>query len=222
MFIPTVAPGTTPEIDQFFRPYYDQLLSRGNECSIGNPISPAYSSQGLRYQWFQRAVLKEMPAGFVDDPSWAIQGGLLGREVTTAIPFPTTPPFLSQPEAHNFQETGYSVSGRFLDFWVKCDRLHVLGYPISDPVYEVLTPGQQPYQVQYFERGRLEDHQDDPNQPVQFGLLGLIKSKDEHFKPNIVMPPQPGTPVALPAATSVPIPGCESSPLPAATAYPAP
>jgi hypothetical protein len=101
--------------------------------------------EGLRHQRFQRAFLQEMPAGFIDDPSWAIQGEPLGREVTTAIPFPTTSPFLSQPEAHNFGETGYSVSGGFLDFWVKCDGLHVLGYPISDPVLEVLEPGQQPY-----------------------------------------------------------------------------
>jgi hypothetical protein len=222
VFIPTAPPGTTPEIDQFFRPYYDQLLSLGNECSIGNPISLSYSSQGLRYQWFQRAVLKEMPAGFVDDPAWAIQGELLGREVTTAIPFPTTSPFLSQPAAHNFQETGYSVSGGFLDFWVKCDGLHVLGYPISDPVYEVLTPGQQPYQVQYFERGRLEYHQDDPNQQVQFGLLALIKSKDEHFKPNIVMPPQPGAPVVPATATPILIIPATSTPLPAVTALPLP
>src|SRR3954463_2253425 len=109
VFIPTAPPGVTPEVDQLFRPYYDHLRSLGDECSIGDAISPAYDSQGLRYQWFQRAVLKEMPAGFVDDPSWAIQGELLGREVTTAIPFPTTPPFLSQPEAHNFGETGYAV-----------------------------------------------------------------------------------------------------------------
>jgi hypothetical protein len=176
VFIPTAPPGTTPEIDQRFRPYYDYLRSLGEECSIGDPISAAYSSQGQRYQWFQRAVLKEMPPFAVDDPSWAIQGELLGREVTTAIPFPTTSPFLSRPEAHNFGETGYTVSDGFLNFWVKCDGLHVLGYPISDPVYEVLTPGQPPSQVQYFERGRLEYHQDDPNRPVQFGLLGWIKS----------------------------------------------
>jgi hypothetical protein len=238
VFIPTAPPGVTPEVDQLFRPYYDHLRSLGDECSIGDAISPAYDSQGLRYQWFQRAVLKEMPAGFVDDPSWAIQGELLGREVTTAIPFPTTPPFLSQPEAHNFGETGYAVSGGFLNFWVKCDGLHVLGYPISDPVYEVLTPGQQPHLVQYFERGRLEYHQDDPIQQIQFGLLGLIKSKDEHFKPNIVMPPQPGTPVVLPVVTPIPLPAVTSTvppivtpiplpaatvtPLPAATAYPGP
>jgi hypothetical protein len=222
VFMPAAAPGPPPPVDEFFRPYYDRLLSRGNECSIGDALTPAYSRQGLRYQWFQRALLKEMPADYNGDPDWFIQGDLLGRQVTTAIPFATTPPFLSRPDAYYFGETGHSVSRPFLDFWVKCDGLHLLGYPVSDPVFEVLTPGQQPYQVQYFERGRLEYHQEDPNTPVQFGLLGLIKSKDQHFTPNIVMPPQPGTPVALPATTATSIPAAPSTALPTVTALPIP
>ncbi len=228
VFIPTVMPGPPAMVDPFFQPYYDQLLGLGSECSIGYPLAPASSAFGLKYQWFQRALLKEMPPNYVDDPDWYIQGDLLGRQVTTAIPFPTAPPFLSRPDAYYFGETGHSVSSPFLDFWVKCDGLQLLGYPVSDQVFEVLTPGQQPYQVQYFERGRLEYHQEDLNTPVQFGLLGLIKSKDPHFKPNIVMPPQAGTPVSLPAATpipatvSIPIPATTSTPLPTITVYPAP
>ncbi|MDQ2997503.1 MAG: hypothetical protein M3R61_10655 [Chloroflexota bacterium] len=235
VFVPTVAPGQSPTPDAFFLPYINRLNDRGSECSIGDPVSPAYFSQGLRYQWFQRALLKEMPAGFTSDPDWYVQGELLGRQVTTAIPFPTAQPFLSEPSAYYFRETGYSVSTQFLEFWAKCDGLPLLGYPISDLVSEVLTPGQQPYQVQYFERGRLEYHQDDPNRQVQFGLLGLIKSKDKNFQANIVMPPQPGTPVSLPIITATPIPAAASplppaatalpvatSPPPAATAYPGP
>jgi hypothetical protein len=221
VFIPTVMPGPPPPVDAFFQPYYDQLLGLGSECSIGYPLAPASSAQGLRYQWFQRALLKEMPASYIADPDWYIQGDLLGQQVTPAIPFPTAPPFLSRPDAYYFGETGHSVSSPFLGFWVKCDGLHLLGYPVSDQVFEVLTPGQQPYPVQYFERGRLEYHQEDLNTPVQFGLLGLIKSKDPHFKPNIVMPPQAGTPV-LPALTPIPIPAATATPLPAATAYPGP
>jgi len=222
VFILPAELGPPPPIDAFFQPYYDQLLGRGSECSIGYPLAPASSAQGLRYQWFQRALLKEMPASYVGNPEWSIQGDLLGQQVTTAIPFPTARPFLSRPDAYYFGETGHSVSSPFLDFWVKCDGLRLLGYPLSDQVFEVLTPGQQPYQVQYFERGRLEYHQDDPNTPVQFGLLGLIKSKDPHFKPNIVMPPQPGTPVSLRTVTPIPIPAPTSTPLPTITVYPAP
>jgi len=235
---PTFPPGVTPEVDPTFSAYYNDLERFGKQCSIGRPISMGYNSEGVRYQWFERAVLKKMPAGVVDDPSWEIQGELLGREVTTGIDFPTTPPLLSQPGNYNFGETGYTVSGEFLNFWTNCDGLHVLGYPISDPVYEVLTPNkdQKLYLVQYFERGRLEYHQEDPIQPVQFGLLGLIKSQDRNFRANVVMPPKPGAAVVpvvnppappapastpLPAATAVPIPAASPT-LPAATGYPAP
>jgi hypothetical protein len=221
VYIPA-APGSTPQIDEFFRPYYDQLLVLGSECSIGEPLAPASTTLGLRYQWFQRALLKEMPPNYVIDPSWYIQGDLLGQQVTTAIPFPTSSPFLSRPDAYYFGETGHTVSTPFLDFWIKCDGLHLLGYPVSDQVYEVLTPGEQPHQVQYFERGRLEYHQEDPTMPVQFGLLGLIKSKDPHFKPNIVMPPQGSTPIVQPTITPVPIPTATSAPPPTATPTPIP
>ena len=222
VFIPAATAGPPPPVDEFFRPYYDQLLLLGNECSIGYPLAPAASTQGLRYQWFQRALLKEMPAGYIGDPAWYIQGDLLGQQVTTAIPFPTMSPFLSRPDAYYFGETGHSVSTPFLDFWVKCDGLHLLGYPVSDQVFEVLTPGQRPYTVQYFERGRLEYHQEDPNMPVQFGLLGLIKSKDPHFTPDIVTPPQAGTPIVLPTGTPIPIPVATSTLVPAATTLPIP
>jgi hypothetical protein len=230
VFIPTVTAGPPPAVDAFFQPYYDQLLRLGDECSIGYPLAPASSAQGLRYQWFQRALLKEMPADYIVSPEWSIQGDLLGRQVTTAIPFPTAPPFLSQPGAYYFGETGHSVKSPFLDFWVKCDGLWLLGYPVSDQVFEVLTPGDQPYEVQYFERGRLEYHRDEPNPQVRFGLLGLIKSKDPNFKPNIVMDPQSltstplpaATPTPLPAATPIPLPTASSVPGPNATAYPPP
>ena len=155
VFIPTVAPGQSPTPDPFFQPYMNRLSQLGDECSIGDAVSPAYFEQGLRHQWFQRALLKEMPAGFTSDPDWYIQGDLLGRQVTTAIPLATAQPFLSQPGAYYFGETGHSVLSPFLDFWVKCDGIHLLGYPISDQVSEVLIPGQQLYTVQYFERGRL-------------------------------------------------------------------
>jgi hypothetical protein len=225
VFVPTVLPGTTPEVDPVFVQTVADLSLRDPECNIGNPITPGYTDdQGLRYQWFQRVLLHEMPA-YIDNPRWHIQGYLLGREVTTAIPLPTSAPFLSQPDAYLFRETGYRVSDPFLSFWTKCDGEWLLGYPVSDLVYEVLTPKAPLSPVQYFERGRLEYHQDDPSRPVQFGLLGLIKSMDENFTPVIVLASQLGTPVApppaataLPAATAVPPPAATA--LPAATAVP--
>jgi hypothetical protein len=235
---PTVPPGTTPEIDPLFLGKLQDWNLLSGKCNIGNPISPSFTDRGLRSQWFQRVLLREMPA-YIDDADWHIQGWLLGREVTSGFipPFPTATPFVSQPDKYLFRETGYSVSSPFLDFWYDCHGLWLLGYPVTQPVYEVLTPGQQPYLVQYFERGRLELHPEDPVQQVQFGLLGDIKKKDANFKPNIVTP-QAATPAAVPTATSTarpaatavpnptatsaPSPGATARPVPAATAYPGP
>jgi len=58
--------------------------------------------------------------------------------------------------------------------------------------------------------------------PVQVGLLGLIKSKDPHFTPDIVTPPQAGTPIVLPTGTPIPIPVATSTLVPAATTLPIP
>src|SRR5215213_5051833 len=99
---PTFPPGITPAVDEFFLEKYNQIKDRGPECTIGNPISQGYIEGGLHYQWFERALLKEMPTGSVNDPAWAIQGEPLGRQVTIKIPFPTSPSFISQPGNYYF------------------------------------------------------------------------------------------------------------------------
>ena len=41
----------------------NRLSQLGGKCTIGNPITPGYTDEhGLRYQWFQRVLLHEMPA----------------------------------------------------------------------------------------------------------------------------------------------------------------
>ena len=52
VFIPTSPPGVTPEVDQLFRPYYDHLRSLGDECSIGDAISPASIGKGCATNGF--------------------------------------------------------------------------------------------------------------------------------------------------------------------------
>jgi hypothetical protein len=56
-----------------------------------------------------------------------------------------------------FAQTGFCVSGRFLDYWNAHGGLAINGYPLSDERTETLEDGKS-YQVQYFERGRLEAH----------------------------------------------------------------
>lgn len=58
----------------------------------------------------------------------------------------------AQPDRQFFPETGYTVSGRFLEFWRQNGGLAVFGYPLSDQI------GENGLQVQYFERQRFELH----------------------------------------------------------------
>src|SRR5438094_8683978 len=60
-----------------------------------------------------------------------------------------------------FAETGHCVRGAFLDYWLAHGGLAVNGYPLSDERQELLGDGRA-YQVQYFERVRLERHPENP------------------------------------------------------------
>jgi outer membrane protein assembly factor BamB len=67
-----------------------------------------------------------------------------------------------------FPETGHAVSGVFLDFWNKHGGLTSLGYPITGEIQEFHAAEGKTYTVQYFERARLELH----DNTVLLGRLG--------------------------------------------------
>ena len=66
-----------------------------------------------------------------------------------------------------FAETGQCVGGRFLEYWQANGGLARNGFPLSGERSEVLEDGNA-YQVQYFERVRLEYH---PENPPPFDVL---------------------------------------------------
>ncbi len=71
--------------------------------------------------------------------------------------------------SRTFLETGFSVGGRFLDYWNTHGGLAINGFPISPERDEVLEDGRT-YRVQWFERARLEYHPENP--PPYDVLLG--------------------------------------------------
>jgi Tol biopolymer transport system component len=79
-------------------------------------------------------------------------------------------PLRAQTGDRCFEETGYCISGRIRDYWERNGGLRVFGYPLT-PQREEQVEG-QPYQVQWFERHRLELHPE--NQPPYDVLLGRI------------------------------------------------
>jgi hypothetical protein len=68
-----------------------------------------------------------------------------------------------------FAETGQCVRGRFLEYWQQNGGLARNGFPLSPVRVETLEDGRA-YQVQYFERVRLEYHPE--NAPPYDVLLG--------------------------------------------------
>jgi polysaccharide biosynthesis protein PslG len=66
-----------------------------------------------------------------------------------------------------FPETGKCVRGPFLAYWQQHGGLAVNGYPLSDERIERLEDGRF-YQVQYFERVRLEYH---PENTAPYDIL---------------------------------------------------
>lgn len=87
--------------------------------------------------------------------------------VLFAIPSPAAQ---AQTDRRCFTETSFCIEGRIRDFWEKNGGLPVFGFPIG-PQQEELIEG-KPFQVQRFERNRLELHPE--NQRPYDVLLGRL------------------------------------------------
>jgi hypothetical protein len=70
-----------------------------------------------------------------------------------------------------FSETGFCIEGRIREFWEQNGGLPVFGYP-TGPQQQELIEG-KPFQVQWFERNRLELHPENARPyDVLLGRLG--------------------------------------------------
>ncbi len=79
----------------------------------------------------------------------------------------------AQDDRHCFPETGFCIAGRIRAFWEQNGGLPVFGFPIA-PQQEQVIEG-QPFQVQWFERNRLELHPENaPPYDVLLGRLGAL------------------------------------------------
>ncbi len=88
-------------------------------------------------------------------------------------------------ECQVFPETGFSVCGRFLEYWRTHGGLAQQGFPISEPFEEqqAFPPAGDGkiHKVQYFQRARFEYHYENayPND-VLLGLLGTEQNKSKY------------------------------------------
>jgi hypothetical protein len=77
-----------------------------------------------------------------------------------------------------FPETSQCISGRIRQYWERNGGLPVFGFPTTDQ-HEELVEG-QPFQVQWFERNRLELHPENaPPYDVLLGRLGADRLQQQ-------------------------------------------
>ncbi|HYP19959.1 MAG TPA: hypothetical protein VEY08_07775, partial [Chloroflexia bacterium] len=167
------------------------------------PNSPA---QGLVMRWDGKEwVQQERPPvqalGMQLEAAAAVQGnlwvvghaatgkgfqvvGLLARYTGApcASPLPThavplyPPAPLPGSNSRTFTETGYTVSGIFLDYWQRNGGLSQQGYPIFAVMGEVSPLNGSLYTVQYFERAVFEYHPENkPPYDVLLSQLGTFQ-----------------------------------------------
>ncbi|HMA33175.1 MAG TPA: hypothetical protein VKY74_01745 [Chloroflexia bacterium] len=159
-----------------FRLFWEQ---HGGLRQFGYPLSQEFqefvpaTGQFYQVQYFERNRLEYHPE-FAGTPN-EVELGLLGRDLTAGVPFPTVAPFGSSPDNRYFPETQHSLGGLFLNYWQAHGDLAIFGFPISEEILEQSPLDGRVYLVQYFERNRFELHPEHRGTPdeVQLGLLGV-------------------------------------------------
>lgn len=134
---------------------------------FGLPLTDELVEGGLTVQYFERQRFEYHPEAA--GTPYEVQLSLLGGSAAQGKPaLASVTPFSSNSKVFYIPQTGHSVGGVFLNYWLKNGGVRVLGYPVSEPTNENgLT-------VQYFERARMEYHPEKAAQgfAVELSLLG--------------------------------------------------
>ncbi len=104
-----------------------------------------------------------------------------------------TPALNGRADVACFKESKQCVAGPFRDYWEAHGGLALNGYPLTGEMVEQLEEGRL-YQVQYFERVRLEFHPEiaDPAYRVLLGQFGRRVLAGVPNTPTAVVPAQDG------------------------------
>jgi peptidoglycan/xylan/chitin deacetylase (PgdA/CDA1 family) len=136
-------------------------------------------------QYFERSVMLFNPMYANTDQEVTLLP--LGKLEAQQYEFNPVTPFEGTPERWYFPETGFSLSGAFLNFWRNNGDNAALGLPVSEPYLEN-QPDSTKLEVQYFEFAKLEFHPEaKPDQNVQLALVGAKKAEAD-LKPAQLAP----------------------------------
>ncbi|GAC1398952.1 MAG: hypothetical protein NVSMB65_17200 [Chloroflexota bacterium] len=134
---------------------------------FGYPRTEAFIHNGTRIQYTDRFLLELVHNHVVTAP--------LGRLLTAGRAFDRVAPFPSSPTRLYVPSTGHSLSELFLRYWRAHAGALLLGAPLSEVVMEANgdSSGGRVYQVQWFEKGRMEYHPENMQARYQV-LLCLV------------------------------------------------
>jgi hypothetical protein len=173
-FKPLLSPPPDTETLHFFpsagHVVKDKFLTfwsdNGDLPIFGYPISEEFIENGLRVQYFERTVFEYHPeyAGTKDEVQLSLLGSERVKGMTGKAFEPVLPPALQFSDGklispYYFYETKHTLRGKFLDYWKANGDVEIFGLPISEELVE------NGYQVQYFERYRLERHPENAGSP---------------------------------------------------------
>jgi hypothetical protein len=161
---------------------------------IGEQQEAEIEGVRLQAQWFERDRLEiQLDGGITAGRLGARLLELRGTPWRTFATVDSTVP----TGCIYFEATQHSLCEPFLSYWLNNGGLERFGYPITETMRERLEGNV--YDVQYFERRRMEHHTNLPGSPVLLGLLGrTVLSVEEH----IISPTGCTQPVAVPPELS--------------------
>jgi len=217
-------PETKQTVSGIFLKYWNE---HGGLAQQGYPISNEFTEvsdlNGKPYtvQYFERAVFEKHPE---NRPPYDVLLSQLGTFQYRAK-YPNGAPnqrVNTSPGATRFRETGFTVGGKFLDYWRKNGGLPQQGYPISNEFTEISDLNGLPYTVQYFERAVFELHPEHAGTQYEVLLsqLGTFQYRKK-YQPSGTPGPIPPSPQGTSAVPVLPSPvgtaGAGSPPLPVPT-----
>jgi uncharacterized protein len=146
--------------------------AKGGVAQFGYPLTGELTEDGRTVQYTERARFELHPE-FRDTPNEVLLS-LLGNSLAAGRADTPFKRVSARPGITHFSQTGHTLSEPFNAYWQRNGGLPVFGYPISEPFNEKSATDGKTYQVQYFERNRLEYHPEAKGtaNEIQLGLLG--------------------------------------------------
>ncbi|HKP54901.1 MAG TPA: CAP domain-containing protein [Chloroflexia bacterium] len=133
---------------------------------IGYPLSDERVENGQTVQYFERVRMERHPE--LASKGYGVLFTRLGVDLNGGDKFAKVAPFASTAQRAYISQTGHSLSEPFLSYWKNNGGVEFFGYPIAEPM------DQDGMYVQWFERARMEYHQElaKSGKAVQLSLLG--------------------------------------------------